>query len=50
MDLNGKNAVVTGGIGGIGLAIAKHLLKNGIQVNEGNFKNKLIKLKLSRKC
>lgn len=32
------NAVITGGIGGIGLAIAQHLLRNGIQVKEKNLK------------
>lgn len=37
MDLKGKNAVVTGGIGDIGIAIAQQLLKNGIQVKKEKF-------------
>lgn len=34
-----KVAFITGGAGGIGLAMVKHLLKNGAKVNSQNSTN-----------
>lgn len=34
MQFDGKNCVITGGLGGIGLAIARCFLTNGAEVNE----------------
>ena len=37
MNISGKNAIVTGGVGGIGIALVRELLRNGAQVIEKYF-------------
>lgn len=32
MDISAKNIVITGGVGGIGIALVQHLLKHGAEV------------------